>query len=101
VFVAEQLLKKHDLSDEEISSGIVDGGDDGGIDGFFTFVNDELLQEDTELTDFAKKGVKNRCDHHTVKKYSVVFGNGCRQDPSHAQGSIGLRKASQVHRRAL
>ena len=33
VFAAEQALKDYDLSYEEIRSGIVDGGADGGIDG--------------------------------------------------------------------
>src|SRR5690554_1540539 len=48
LFSAEQILKNYDLSYDEIESGLVDGGDDGGIDGFFTFVNGELLREDFE-----------------------------------------------------
>jgi hypothetical protein len=58
VFVAEQLLKDFDLSDEQIASGLVDGGDDGGIDGFYTFVNDELVMEDTEFSEFGKKDIR-------------------------------------------
>jgi len=42
-FVYEQLLKDYDLSIEEIFSGSVDGRNDGGIDGFFIFVNGHLL----------------------------------------------------------
>lgn len=42
-FVYEQLLKDYDLSTEEIFSGSVDGRNDGGIDGFFIFVNGHLL----------------------------------------------------------
>jgi hypothetical protein len=53
LFVNDQLLKKYDLSDDEINDGNVGGGGDGQIDGFFTFLNGELLQEDTEL-----KGIK-------------------------------------------
>jgi hypothetical protein len=41
----EQVLKNYDLSREEIESGWVDGRDDGGIDGFFTFVNGHLLRD--------------------------------------------------------
>lgn len=41
----EQVLKNFDLSREEIESGWVDGRDDGGIDGFFTFVNGHLLRD--------------------------------------------------------
>jgi hypothetical protein len=49
LFVIDQLLKKYDLSDDEIIDGNVGDGGDGQIDGFFTFLNGELLQEDTEL----------------------------------------------------
>lgn len=49
LFVAEQLLKHFDLSYEEILSGLVDGSGDGGIDGFFVFVNGDLVREDTDL----------------------------------------------------
>jgi AIPR protein len=41
----EQVLKDSDLSREEIEAGWVDGRDDGGIDGFFIFVNGHLLQD--------------------------------------------------------
>ncbi len=41
----EQVLKNYDLSRDEIESGWVDGRDDGGIDGFFTFVNGHLLRD--------------------------------------------------------
>jgi hypothetical protein len=41
--LSEQILKFADLSPDEINSGWVDGGNDGGIDGFFLFVNDHLL----------------------------------------------------------
>ena len=41
----EQVLKNYDLSREEIESGWVDGRDDGGIDGFFVFVNGHLLRD--------------------------------------------------------
>jgi len=54
LFTAEQLLKHFDLSYEEIESGNVDGGGDGGIDGFFVFVNGELVREDTDLSGLKK-----------------------------------------------
>ncbi len=41
----EQVLKDFDPSREEIEAGWVDGRDDGGIDGFFVFVNGHLLQD--------------------------------------------------------
>ena len=54
IFTAEQVLKDYDLSYDEIESGIVAGGGDGGIDGFYTFINGELLQEDTDVSDIRK-----------------------------------------------
>jgi hypothetical protein len=41
----EQILKDFDLSRDEIESGSVDGRNDGGIDGFFIFVNGICLDE--------------------------------------------------------
>ena len=38
-FAIQQVLRDAELSNEEILSGWVDGGDDGGIDGFYILVN--------------------------------------------------------------
>jgi len=54
LFTFEQVLKDYDLSYDELLTGRVGGSDDGGIDGFFAFINRELLDEDTEL-DSCKK----------------------------------------------
>lgn len=55
LFTFEQALKEFDLSYDELLSGLVDGPDDGGIDGFFVFVNDDLLGEDLALDSFKRK----------------------------------------------
>ena len=44
-FSFEQILKDYDLSHDELISGSVDGRNDGGIDGFFIFINGHLLVE--------------------------------------------------------
>lgn len=44
-FTFQQVLKNYDLSQDEIEAGWVDGRDDGGIDGFFVFVNGHLISE--------------------------------------------------------
>lgn len=49
LFACEQALKGHELSIDEIMPGIVGGGNDGGIDGVFTFLGDQLLTEDSEI----------------------------------------------------
>ena len=55
VYTAEQILKDYDLSYDELQSGVVAGGNDGGIDSMFTFVNGELIVEDTDLSVFKKE----------------------------------------------
>ncbi|HEY2391575.1 MAG TPA: AIPR family protein [Candidatus Angelobacter sp.] len=54
IFSFEQSLKNFDLSYDELLSGRIGGADDGGIDGVFAFVDEELLDEDTDLTRFRK-----------------------------------------------
>src|SRR5438105_14773624 len=44
-FVFEELLKDSDLSPDEVAVSIVDGADDGGIDGWFLLINGYLLLE--------------------------------------------------------
>lgn len=53
-FTFEQLLKDYDLSYDELLSNQVDGKDDGGIDGFFMFLNNEILNEDLDLASIKK-----------------------------------------------
>ena len=54
IFAAQQVLKdsRFDLDPDEIESGIVGGGGDGGVDGFYLFANRRLIREDTDLADF-------------------------------------------------
>lgn len=57
-FSTSQVLKDKELSDEEINSGITGGGNDGGCDGIYLFVNNELITED-QLDDLtAPKGAE-------------------------------------------
>ena len=42
-FAIKEILKNFDLSDEELIDGIIDSGDDGGIDGIYCFVNDKHI----------------------------------------------------------
>jgi hypothetical protein len=53
-FVVEQVLKEFDLTADEIESGLAGGTRDGGIDGLYTFVNGELVQEDFNQTGLKK-----------------------------------------------
>lgn len=53
-FCVEQILKDFELSQDELTEGIVDGGDDGGIDGIFSFVNREPLAQDAGPESFGR-----------------------------------------------
>ncbi|MDE0100015.1 MAG: AIPR family protein [Truepera sp.] len=50
LFTAEQVLKDYDLSYDEIESGLVGGGQDGGIDGIYLLVNGDLVQEESDYS---------------------------------------------------
>lgn len=54
IFSAEQILKSRsfDLDADQIRSGIVGGGNDGGVDSFYFFVNRKLVREDTDQASF-------------------------------------------------
>ena len=55
-FTAEQVLKDFDLSYDEIESGLVGGGQDGGIDSIYLLVNGELVQDDPDYS-YLKKDI--------------------------------------------
>lgn len=56
LYVAEQVLKDYDLSDEEVEYGVLGSSQDGGIDAMYTFANGELVHEDFDHAAL-KKGV--------------------------------------------
>ncbi len=46
LFSCEQILKDYSLSDNDLNEGIIDGGDDGGIDAIYLFINGQLCTEE-------------------------------------------------------
>lgn len=69
-FSLGQILKDFDLTPEEMEFGWIDGSLDGGIDGFYVFVNGRLV---TDAKDFLwpKSGVEIQvflitCKHHST-----------------------------------
>ena len=53
-FTAQQILKDFDLSYDEIESGLVGAGRDGGIDSIYLFVNGDLVREDSDYSNLRK-----------------------------------------------
>ena len=51
------MLKDLDLSTDELLAGLVGGGDDGGLDGVYTFADSRLLEEEPEFAT-AREGIE-------------------------------------------
>src|SRR5665811_1696627 len=62
-FSSQSVLRDRNLSDEEIESGIVGGGMDGGIDSVHVFLDGALLNEDSEVISegFVAGSVRKSC----------------------------------------
>lgn len=54
LFTSEQILKDYDLSYDELLTGKTGNGGDGGIDSFFMFLNNSLIQPDYTLPEYKK-----------------------------------------------
>lgn len=55
-FAIAELLKNYNITDDEIDRGNVGGGNDGGCDGIYLFLNDEMLSTDQIDSLSAPKG---------------------------------------------
>jgi hypothetical protein len=74
IYSSSEILKDHDLTYDDISYGIVGNGGDGGIDSMYTFLNGELLKEDTDININQKK---NHIDLVIIQsKMSASFKEG-------------------------
>lgn len=76
LFALEELLKDNDLSSEEIESGWIDGRGDGGIDGFYIFVNGSLLESPSDFAWPRNNAVIDvwliTCKHHDTFKQDTL-----------------------------
>lgn len=55
LFTAENILKQEALTYDELQSGLVGSGGDGGIDAAYFLADGRLIREDTDPDDFRKK----------------------------------------------
>ena len=78
VFTFEQALKDYDLSYDELLFGRVDGADDGGIDGFFIFLNTKLIKKDIAC---GRKMLRRRRGN-TCKRHPTLHDRA-RQSTAH------------------
>ncbi|MFP1852498.1 AIPR family protein [Lonsdalea quercina] len=72
LYTASQILKDYDVTYSDIEYSIVGDGGDGGVDSFYTFLNGELIKEDT---DYSKTGKHNKIEVVIIQsKTSKNFG---------------------------
>ena len=57
IFAAQQVLKsgRFNADPDEITSGIIGGGGDAGVDGFYIYCNRKLIREDTDINIFKEQ----------------------------------------------
>jgi hypothetical protein len=48
LFAIDQILKDSELTDEQVSSGLTGGADDGGIDGVYFFIDRNLILDESD-----------------------------------------------------
>ena len=60
IFSAQQVLKSAHFTPDhnQIEAGILGGGNDGGVDGFYLYANRKLILEDTDLSIFKGQRVE-------------------------------------------
>lgn len=66
-FAAEQLLKDEEIDDNKIRSGLIGNSKDNGIDGFFIFLDDELIIKIDQ--------VKSKYKYKKIKVYFHQYKN--------------------------
>ncbi len=72
LYTASQILKDYEVTYSDIEYSIVGDGGDGGVDSFYTFLNGELIKEDT---DYSKIGKHNKIEVVIIQsKTSKKFG---------------------------
>lgn len=76
---AQQVLTQYDIDDDETERGHVGGGNDGGYDGIYIFVNEVLVNgEDADSLNITKH---SKVDIHFIQaKYQTKFPEVCIQN---------------------
>ena len=77
IYTASEILKNYGLTYDDIDYGVVGNSGDGGIDSIYTFLNGELIKEDTVINSKQKKNhieliVIQSKTSSTFKENSVV-----------------------------
>ncbi len=57
-YCIDQFLRQYDLGDSQLKSGMTGGGNDGGVDALYMFVNGELIDAESELDPKTSNSIK-------------------------------------------
>ena len=70
-FSAEQLLKGQNLDEEEIETGLIGNSNDNGIDGFYIFLDDELINQIEQIEPMDKYKELKVYFHQYKNQYKI------------------------------
>lgn len=82
-FAVEQLLKDENLDEDEINSGLIGDSNDNGIDGFYIFLDGELINQIEQVTGkykemrvyFHQYKNKYKIEEDVVLKFNNAFND--------------------------
>lgn len=81
-YAATQVLKPYELSADELAVGIVDGDKDGGIDGFYVFLNGSILSPDDAILSLGDPAVNKLGSHPELEVFLLQSKNKERWEES-------------------
>ncbi|MFJ6198862.1 AIPR family protein [Micromonospora sp. NPDC092111] len=81
-YAVTQVIKPKELTEEELSAGIVDGGKDGGIDSFFVFLNGAPLRPDDPRLTPGSDEQRHVASHPQLDVFLVQAKNSERWEES-------------------
>lgn len=94
IFASELTLRPYGLGLDEITSGVVGGGQDGAVDSVYVFFDDTLLDEDSEVLQ-----PKSRASAFAQERSLELWVVQAKRTPAFSEGA--LDKLENTLRRVL
>lgn len=81
-YAATQILKPYELTADELAVGIVDGPRDGGVDGFYVFLNGSIVSADDAILKAGDPAVSRLGSHPELEVFLIQSKNRERWEES-------------------
>ncbi|AVT36241.1 AIPR family protein [Plantactinospora sp. BB1] len=94
IFASELTLRPYGLGLDEVTSGVVGGGQDGAVDSVYVFFDDTLLDEDSEVLQ-----PKSRANAFAQERSLELWVIQAKRTPAFSEGA--LDKLENTLRRVL